>query len=236
MPRRSTPHYAAYYRWLVIREHILAHIGLTERLLDVGSDDGFVAGQIPAKMRYAIDLSPRAPDRDVVTPVCASATAIPFPPASFDTILAIDILEHVADDAAMTREMMRTLAPGGRIWFSTPASGWHIFPRFLTARANRAFGHVRDGYTRQTIAALISGAPGWQVRWFHWNEPVLRKLFVVLRLIQTVSPVLALKATGMCFALDKSRDEGGQGHMLGCICRASNGAALPAKWHVEQRL
>ncbi|MBI1725696.1 MAG: class I SAM-dependent methyltransferase, partial [Candidatus Rokubacteria bacterium] len=40
---------------------------------------------------------------------------LPFRDGSFDAILLIDVLEHIADDAGVAREAIRVLRPGGRV-------------------------------------------------------------------------------------------------------------------------
>ncbi len=48
------------------------------------------------------------------------ATALPFPDRSFDLVCAFDVVEHVADDLAVFRELSRVLKPGGTLVFSVP--------------------------------------------------------------------------------------------------------------------
>jgi len=65
------------------------------------------AGELPAAARSA----------------CArgDATALPFPDGSFDRIIAAEVLEHIDDDAAAMRELVRVLRPGGTIAATVPA-------------------------------------------------------------------------------------------------------------------
>jgi len=63
----------------------------TKTLLDVGCRAGKLQGYLPATIRYTgIDLVP-GPN---VTTVCNIEQGIPYPDASFDTVVALDILEH----------------------------------------------------------------------------------------------------------------------------------------------
>lgn len=48
-------------------------------------------------------------------------TAIPFADASFDLVLATDIIEHVDDDQKALSELARILRPGGRAIVTVPA-------------------------------------------------------------------------------------------------------------------
>ena len=48
---------------------------------------------------------------------------LPFAPASFDRVLCVHVLEHVADDRAALRELARVLAPGGEAIVMVPLYG-----------------------------------------------------------------------------------------------------------------
>ena len=66
----------------------------------------------------------------------------------FDTILYIDVLEHIADDAAELRSSTAHLAPGGAIIVLSPAWPW-LFSEF-----DKAVGHRRR-YTRASLRAAV---------------------------------------------------------------------------------
>jgi SAM-dependent methyltransferase len=44
---------------------------------------------------------------------------LPYPDASFDTILAFDVIEHIIDAYALMEEIYRVLKPGGELWIRT---------------------------------------------------------------------------------------------------------------------
>jgi SAM-dependent methyltransferase len=62
----------------------------------------------------------------------------------FDTILYIDVLEHIEDDGAEVAKAARLLAPGGRLIALAPAH------QFLYSPFDRSIGHFR----RYNLAAL----------------------------------------------------------------------------------
>jgi SAM-dependent methyltransferase len=66
---------------------------------------------------------------------------------SFDTILYIDVLEHIEDDAAELGRARDLLRPGGRLIVLSPA-----YPR-LYSEFDRAIGHHRR-YTKGSLRAL----------------------------------------------------------------------------------
>lgn len=49
------------------------------------------------------------------------ALALPFPDATFDRIIASEVLEHVADDEVALAELSRVLKPGGTLAATVPA-------------------------------------------------------------------------------------------------------------------
>jgi SAM-dependent methyltransferase len=67
--------------------------------------------------------------------------------AGFDTLLYIDVLEHIEDDAAEVIRAAERLAPGGHVIALSPAHQWLYSP------FDKAIGHYRR-YTKSTLAAL----------------------------------------------------------------------------------
>jgi SAM-dependent methyltransferase len=202
-------HFASYYRWLALREWL--RISPEARVLDVGCDDGEIVARVQARQRVAVDLNPRCRDAAVGL-ARADARSLPVQSCAFDVVLAFDIIEHVEDDRSVLAEMVRALAPGGTLWISTPAAAWTIFPAFLTPRANRGFGHVRNGYTPADLRARLPA--GVQLEVATWNEPVFRYAFAALRLIDAVSSPLARWLAGVCYRLDRRFRDGQSGHLF----------------------
>jgi 2-polyprenyl-6-hydroxyphenyl methylase/3-demethylubiquinone-9 3-methyltransferase len=86
-------------------------------LLDVGCGGGLLAPHLPPGYRHTgSDLSPAAltiAAAHGITPVEADAAALPFPDASFDVVVAGEILEHVEDLDTTVAEALRVLKPRG---------------------------------------------------------------------------------------------------------------------------
>ena len=68
----------------------------------------------------------------------------------FDTILYIDVLEHIEDDRAELARAATRLKPGGRLFVLSPAH------QFLYTPFDRAIGHYRR-YSRATLRAAAAG-------------------------------------------------------------------------------
>jgi SAM-dependent methyltransferase len=66
------------------------------------------------------------------------------PVETFDTLLYIDVLEHIEDDRAEMRAALQRLKPGGRIIVLSPAHPW-LFTPF-----DQAIGHYRR-YTKSSL-------------------------------------------------------------------------------------
>jgi len=68
---------------------------------------------------------------------------LPFPDGSFRYVSMLEVLEHVADEAAMLAEIRRVLVPGGVVALTTPHAGrWQFLDpdnfKFRAPRLHRA--------------------------------------------------------------------------------------------------
>lgn len=96
------------------------------RLLDVGCYDGQVARSVaPAGARIVgVDLSlpalQAARDRGLAVARAQVEGGVPFADASFRTVVAAEVIEHVFDTEAFLAELRRVLEPGGLLLLTTP--------------------------------------------------------------------------------------------------------------------
>lgn len=90
--------------------------------------------------------------------ICCSAERLPLATASFSSALAIAVLEHVPDDAAMLSELARVLRPGGKAWVTVPHALRHIAPWFRLPNRlhDRRLGHLRRYDAEELIGAADS--------------------------------------------------------------------------------
>jgi SAM-dependent methyltransferase len=94
----------------------------------------------------AMFLAGELPDDIATTTVQADGLRLPFADASFERIIASEVLEHVPDDLGVMAELFRVLAPGGRMAATVPSA----LPEQICWWLNDAYhapksegGHVR---------------------------------------------------------------------------------------------
>lgn len=120
--------------------------------------------------------------------------------AEFDTVVMLDVLEHLSDDVEMLQRLWHALIPGGKLVIKVPA-----LPGIFGAM-DEVVGHQRR-YTRRTLGAALSGAgfantKCWSFNFvgvFGWwlNGRVLRR---------SVPPVSQLRGFNRLVALFRAID------------------------------
>jgi SAM-dependent methyltransferase len=81
---------------------------------------------------------------DGAVAVHAEAESLPFPDASFDRVIAAEILEHLPDDRPVLAEITRVLAPGGLLAITVPR--W--WPERVCWALSDAYHQVEGGHVR----------------------------------------------------------------------------------------
>jgi ubiquinone/menaquinone biosynthesis C-methylase UbiE len=99
-------------------------------------------------MRLEGEASPPA----AAAAASADATRLPFRSASFDAIIAAEILEHVPDDAGALAEIARVLRPGGTVAVTVPA--W--LPERICWALSQEYHEVPGGHVRIFTRAELS--------------------------------------------------------------------------------
>jgi SAM-dependent methyltransferase len=74
--------------------------------------------------------------------VCGAGEFLPFHADSFDLILSHEVLEHVQDDSAAIKEMVRALKPGGRLALFCPNRGYPFETHGIYWRGEYHFGNI----------------------------------------------------------------------------------------------
>ncbi len=181
----SAPRYNAWQY-----EAIAPYLG--RRVLEVGSGIGNMSRHLVESGRervvltdtdewYRGQLRARFGAREEVTvaPLTLPSEAAPreFAPHRLDTVVALNVVEHIRDDVGALRTMGRLVGRGGRVVVLVPA-----LPA-LFGSLDRELQHQRR-YTRRTLG-VVAEAAGLRVetlRWFNlagivgwwWNAKVRR--------------------------------------------------------------
>jgi SAM-dependent methyltransferase len=76
-----------------------------------------------------------------------ASESAPWPDASFDFLISIEVLEHVADVHRATREIGRLLKPGGMALITTPCANRYSF-EWLAQKMSGGLQPSHDGFGR----------------------------------------------------------------------------------------
>ena len=223
--------HSAPRRWCPVLTVDFERLGLRagERILDLGCgagrhafeclrrgasvvafDSDAVELKEVAALMAAMEEAGEVPSPGTGTALRGTALALPFADASFDRVIAAEVLEHIGGDVPALRELSRVLRPGGRIAVTVPRYGpelvnWALSEQYHTVPG----GHIRIYRRSQLVARL--GSAGLRV----WWAPIMRTLSTAL--------------TGGCAApsgLTTSTTRG-YGPITGCSCGTSSAARFP---------
>ena len=98
--------------------------------------------------------------------VGALITSLPFADAAFDLVCALDIVEHVDDDAAALEELSRVARPGAAVLLSVPLHPelWNAFDDFVGHRRRYRPELLTEILGRHGLTIERSAAYGMQPR------------------------------------------------------------------------
>jgi len=153
-----------YHRWL-LRE-VKDHVG--QRVLDAGAGIGTLSGLLMHREHLvAADCEPiylsalrqrflrhgnvRVDDADLTDKECCAR----WRNDQFDTVVAVNVLEHLDADQQTLREFHETLSPGGRCIAVVPNKPW------LFGDRDQALGHKRR-YSKKELQEKMTAA-GFEV-------------------------------------------------------------------------
>jgi SAM-dependent methyltransferase len=114
-------------------------------------------GEVSA-MFVAMDAAGEVPPGARARTAAGDATAMPFADASFDRVIAAEVLEHILDDQRAINELARVLRPGGQAAVTVPS--WlpeRVCWALSESYHNTPGGHVRI-YTRVELEAKLKRA------------------------------------------------------------------------------
>lgn len=141
----------SWHFWFVSRRELVASllarvVRANDTVLDVGCGTGANLSLVRNDARKrGIDIHIEELRPGMMQ---ADALSLPFRSATVDVVLALDVLEHV-DDEAMLSEVARVLMRGGRLVATVPAL------RALWSVRDDAAGHRRR-YDRASLRAVLT--------------------------------------------------------------------------------
>ena len=177
--------------WFVGRRKILfdllkKHSAPVNSILDVGCNTGVLVRALQERGHdaYGTDLSSDAIEygkaHGVANLQLADGVRQPFPDGMFDCVLALDVIEHIDDDGAALKEMMRVLKPNGLLIIKVPAY------QFLWGVQDDVSQHKRR-YTKKSLQALMSSVQLEVLRCSYFNTFLFPPI-ALIRLIQRIIP------------------------------------------------
>ena len=168
---------------------IVKHLKLpsTAPILEIGCSGGPLLLALRAagyKHLKGIDVSEKgitlAQERGLTDVAVMDGAHLDFPDASFDLVIASDVLEHIEDEAQALREWRRVLRPGGRLLVFVPAH------QYLWSRHDEVNHHFRR-YSAKSLRTAITKASLRVERLAFWNFTLFFPTAMV-RLMQRVLP------------------------------------------------
>jgi len=175
-----------YNNWLVSK--LTPFLG--ERNLELGAGHGTLTALV-ANERKVVASEPAASGRSVLTHRFASNPKVlsvvkgvdDLPEnQAFDCVYSANVLEHVADDAALIKQAAAVLRVGGHFVAVVPAGRWLYSP------FDQAVGHHRRyGYSdRARLSAAVAGgsAPLKLVAYRHFNPVGAMGWFFRMRMLR----------------------------------------------------
>ena len=110
--------YPTYLAKLAIVRAYLSALPAETRVLDAGCGEGVLVEEFKSKLAI-VGVDPNYASETVTK---GSLLALPYPDASFDRALCLDVLEHLsfADQGAAVAELYRVLRRGGELLVSVP--------------------------------------------------------------------------------------------------------------------
>jgi SAM-dependent methyltransferase len=141
-----------------------AGIGNMSNLILDGGPDLLVLADMDSyyrdALRHRFDRAPGVVVEELTLPDPSAGSR--FRQYALDTVVALNVLEHIEDDVEALRSIRTMLQPGGRAVVLVPALPW------LFGSLDRELGHQRR-YTRKGLSRLMEEAGFRLRRVFYFN-------------------------------------------------------------------
>ncbi len=171
--------------FLLLRHRFRPPVDRRPVLLDIGCGTGATLGGLAAfgdvtGVDFSLDALRFCRQRGQRTLVRARGEVLPFAEGAADVITALDLLEHIPDDAAAAKEFARVLRPGGLLIITVPACP------MLWSEHDEALDHLRR-YRGPELRRLLEQA-GLTLERFSPCITFLLLPIAVLRILQRLRP------------------------------------------------
>ncbi len=152
-----------YYQWTLS----LVRPWLGKRVLDAGCGTGNFLESVKdhVDLAHGVDLSPQnleacrerfaGVSNVTVAQADLDADGAQLKAMDFDTVVSLDVVEHIEDDVAMLRNLFDVIRPGGHLLLKTPAHKW------LFGAVDEASEHYRR-YAKAELRDKAKQA-GWEI-------------------------------------------------------------------------
>lgn len=155
------------------------------RMLDVGCGTGGTM-KVLAELGESHGCDPAWPalrycrTRSLSSLACGRVEQLCYGDESVQVVVSCDVLEHIGDDVAAMREMLRVLTPGGVLVATVPAHP------YLWSEHDEALAHLRR-YTRNEIVSKLQEA-GYRVEKLSAAVSFVFPLILMFRWLQRLRP------------------------------------------------
>jgi SAM-dependent methyltransferase len=198
------------------RAELLKSLGLHRsegRILDIGGYDGFMLSLLDAPEKVSVDIE-TIPLHPGIRYCLGDGLALPFRDESFDTIYALDVLEHVDSEQSFASELIRVLKPGGRLVLTTPQRDIRIFPGALQRWVNRKWQHYKTpGYSQSDVEDLFEVHKLAQARVSRLSAWWFLTFYLPLSSVWKLAPGFARTVLGRIASMD-APGRGPHGYLL----------------------
>jgi SAM-dependent methyltransferase len=156
-------------KFRIVYEFLDGHLG---QVADIGCGPGVFIRRLCLHARhvFAVDIDKaamrrvKARHRGIRNLDCVITVVdrLPFVDGGLNTVLLLEVLEHLTDDAGEIREIWRVLAPNGKLVLSVPVPPGEI-------NESDPWGHKREGYELKQLQALLENN-GFEVQDYNFAQ------------------------------------------------------------------